>query len=480
MTKQRSFFNEGSQPYQYPSTTLLSATPPKQDINISEQHKASAAQMLEVLKNYRIKASHANMVCGPSVTRYEVELAAGVRLSSLTRLADDIAMAFGTNGVTIAPVIGKPGIVGIDIPNKSESTVYIRELLDSSEYGIIERPTTFVLGRDIYGNSIFADIENLRHLFIAGKIGSGKSVLVNSIITSLLYKASPDQLLFIMADPDLAGLSVYNGIPHLILPVITDPTLVVGMLEYVLVKIDQRNRQFKTRNKLSISDYNEEILRENSGMPMPRILIILEEIADLLQTVYKDVEPKLSLIAQKAHIFGIHLILSTKKPEAKIITPNIKANIPSRIAFAVNSSLDSQNIIEKSGAESLSGRGDMLFLPMGALSPLRVKGCYISLEDVQRVVENIRVPEIPREKAPPIKNEVHDDNDPLLHTAVEVIFQTGQASVSMLQRRLKLGYARAARLMDQMESMGIVGEFEGSAPRRILVSPEEWARRREQ
>ncbi|MCL1807317.1 MAG: DNA translocase FtsK [Oscillospiraceae bacterium] len=481
-------------PYRFPAASLLTATRPSMESmsgKNEEELKNNAERLVGALQSFGIGASVLNITRGPSVARYEIEPESGVKLASLTSRADDIALSLGAVGVHIAPVPGKANVVGVEVPNRMVSTVYIRDLIDSPEFAALKSPTSFVLGRDITGQNIVADMAKLTHLLIAGTTGSGKSVCMNTLITSMLYKASPDELRFIMVDPKMVELGVYNGIPHLLSPVVTDPKRAAEALEWAVTEMDRRYNLLMQRGKRDIISYNEDIAREADGEPMPRIVIIIDEMADLMMVAHKEVETAVARIAQKARACGVHLILATQRPEAKVVTGIIKANTPSRIAFAVKGNLDSRIILDTGGAEKLVGRGDMLFLPIGAPKPVRVQGCYVSDEEVSRVVEFISkhseanyseemIAHLQQHDAAPNGDfgrgtgDIHTDVDPMLSAAIEAIIESGQGSTSYLQRRLKLGYARAARLMDEMEERGIVGPFEGSKPRTVLITPEEW------
>ncbi|MDR1693316.1 MAG: DNA translocase FtsK [Oscillospiraceae bacterium] len=482
---------EDAEPYRKPPVSLLTATKPGQIADTSEELKSNGDRLLAALLSFGIGASIIQVTRGPSVTRYEIEPESGVKLATITSRSDDIALALGAVGVHIAPVPNKVNAVGVEVPNKLVSTVYIRDLIDSPEFAAADSPTAFVLGRDITGQNIVADIAKLTHLLIAGTTGSGKSVCMNTLITSMLYKASPEELRFIMVDPKMVELGVYNGIPHLYSPVVTEPKRAAEALEWAVTEMDKRYGLLMQRGKRDIIAYNEEVSKEPGGVPMPRIVIIIDEMADLMMVARKEVETAVARIAQKARACGVHLILATQRPEAKVVTGIIKANTPSRIAFAVKANLDSRIILDTGGAEKLVGRGDMLYLPMNAPKPLRVQGCFVSSEEVERVVHYIRGSGEPNystdmlaflegkngESAPSGGGggaPSGEGADPMLPAAIEAIVESGQGSTSYLQRRLKLGYARAARLMDEMEERGIVGPFEGSKPRQVLITPEQW------
>ncbi|MDR1669931.1 MAG: DNA translocase FtsK [Oscillospiraceae bacterium] len=483
---------ESPEPYRRPPVALLTATKPGQIADASEELKSNGDRLLSALQSFGIGASIIQVTRGPSVTRYEIEPEPGVKLATITSRSDDIALALGAVGVNIAPVPNKVNSVGVEVPNKLVSTVYIRELIDSPEFSAMESPTSFVLGRDITGQNIVADIAKLTHLLIAGTTGSGKSVCMNTLITSMLYKATPEELRFIMVDPKMVELGIYNGIPHLLSPVVTEPKRAAEALEWAVAEMDKRYGLLMQRGKRDIIAYNEEVSREADGVPMPRIVVIIDEMADLMMVARKEVETAVARIAQKARACGVHLILATQRPEAKVVTGIIKANTPSRIAFAVKANLDSRIILDTGGAEKLVGRGDMLYLPMNAPKPLRVQGCFVSSEEVERVVSYIRgdaEPNYSPDMLAFLDNKSAGEGapyggsggavpeeaaDPMLPAAIEAIIESGQGSTSYLQRRLKLGYARAARLMDEMEERGIVGPFEGSKPRQVLITQEQW------
>lgn len=477
-------------PYRYPPVTLLTPTRPGQLMDASEEMKLNMSRLVEVLQNFGIGATISHVTRGPSVTRYELELESGVKLSRLTGLADDIALALGAVGVNISPVQEKANVVGVEVPNKLVSTVYIRDLIAADTFKNKESPTSFVIGRDISGQNVVGDIAKLTHLLIAGTTGSGKSVCMNSLITSILYKASPEDVRFIMVDPKIIELGIYNGIPHLLAPVVTDPKKAAEALEWAVVEMERRYGLLLERGKRDLESYNETVRGLEDVKPLPRIIIIIDEMADLMMIARKDVETSIARIAQKARACGVHLVLATQRPMASVVTGIIKANIPSRIAFAVASNLDSRIILDTGGADKLVGRGDMLYLPVGAPKPTRVQGCYISTEEVDRVVEYVKQSgqtqyseSIMRHMETSGEGKQQSSGaggladgaeDSMLPAAIEVIIEAGQGSTSFLQRRLKLGYARAARLMDMMEERGIVGPFEGSKPRQVLITQEQW------
>ena len=437
------------------------------------------------------------MTRGPSVTRYEVELDQGVRLNKLTNLADDIALALGATGVRIAPIPDKISMVGIEVPNKLVSPVYIHDVIDSSEFRDNPSKVSFAVGRDISNRNVVGNIAKLPHLLIAGTTGSGKSVCTNSLIISLLYKATPEEVRLIMVDPKMVELGIYNGIPHLLIPVVTDPKKAAGALQWAVVEMMKRYRAFSEIGVRDLASYNAHAAKTEGMEKMPQIVVVIDELADLMLVAAKEVEESICRVAQMGRAAGMHLIIATQRPSADVITGLMKANIPSRIAFAVASSLESRIILDTTGAEKLVGRGDMLYFPLGSGKPTRVQGCLISDQEVAAVVDYVKqnsgsaqyddqvMQEIEQHAAEKEKGSKgvggsspvdhgEEEYDELINAAIEVVLETGQASVSMLQRRLKLGYARAARLVDQMEEKGIVGPFEGSKARQLLITKEQW------
>ncbi|MCL2082447.1 MAG: DNA translocase FtsK [Oscillospiraceae bacterium] len=485
-------------PYKYPPIDLLNPARQTKRADTAGEVLKHKDRLAESLENFSINGEIINHIRGPSVTRYDLKLGTGVRLSTLTSRSEDIALALGVIAVNIAPVAGKVNVVGIEVPNTTVSTVYIRELIESGNFQEATKATAFVLGRDISGSNIVCDITKLVHLLIAGTTGSGKSVCINSLIVSLLYKASPDELKFIMIDPKMVELGRYNGIPHLLTPVVNDPREAAEALEWAVVEMDNRFKKLMEYGKRDIDSYNQSIKGDPEGKPMPRIVVIIDEMADLMMVAGKEVETAIARVAQKARACGIHLILATQRPEAKVVTGIIKANIPSRIGLMVKSNINSRIILDESGAEKLVGYGDMLYLPYNAPRPLRVQGCFVDEPEVERVVsflkENVGEAEYSEdikahmENATKMGKDLPDSGaspggtpdtlsqeDDMLPSAIELTIEAGQASTSYLQRRLKLGFARAARLMDMMEERGIVGPNEGAKPRQVLYTPEQWA-----
>ena len=484
--------------YCYPPIDLLKL-PGKNSSDGTAEMRENSRRLNETLASFKIEAHIINVTRGPSVTRYEVELEKGVRLSKLTTAADDIALSLGASGVRIAAVPGKISVVGIEVPNKAVTTVSLREVIDSSEFNNAKSMSSFAVGKDIGGNCIVGNIAKLPHMLIAGTTGSGKSVCMNSIIISLLYKASPDDVKLIMVDPKMVELGIYNGIPHLLIPVVTDPKKAAGSLQWAVTEMMRRYKAMSDAGVRDLESYNSIMISENEPeKKLPQVVVIIDELADLMLVAAKEVEESICRIAQMGRASGIHLIIATQRPSADVITGLMKANIPSRIAFAVASAMESRIILDTQGAEKLVGRGDMLYAPIGNGKPRRVQGCFVSDPEVEAVATYVKsnfvsdydqqiMDEIEKKAAQtgnkaaaataadPDPNCEELDGDEMLPAAVDVILETGQASVSMLQRRLKLGYARAARIVDEMEEKGIVGPFQGSKPRSILVTKEQWA-----
>ncbi|MBQ7345636.1 MAG: DNA translocase FtsK [Oscillospiraceae bacterium] len=460
--------------------------------------RENTRRLNETLASFKIEAHIINVTRGPSVTRYEVELEKGVRLNKLTTVADDIALSLGASGVRIAAVPGKISVVGIEVPNRAVTMVSLREVIDSPEFNKAKSKSSFAVGKDIGGSCIVGNIAKLPHMLIAGTTGSGKSVCMNSIIISLLYKASPDDVKLIMVDPKMVELGIYNGIPHLLIPVVTDPKKAAGSLQWAVTEMMRRYKAMSDAGVRDLESYNSIVESEEEGTKLPQVVVIIDELADLMLVAAKEVEESICRIAQMGRAAGIHLIIATQRPSADVITGLMKANIPSRIAFSVASAMESRIILDTQGAEKLVGRGDMLFAPIGSGKPLRVQGCFVSDPEVEAVASYVKenyitsydqtvMEEIERKAvqtgnrssaADPEPNAEELDGDEMLPAAVDVILETGQASVSMLQRRLKLGYARAARIVDEMEEKGIVGPFQGSKPRAILITKEQWEARK--
>ena len=465
----------------------------------TEEMRENSRRLNETLASFRIDAHIINVTRGPSVTRYEVELDKGVRLNKLTGCADDIALSLGAPSVRIAAVPGKISIVGIEVPNRTVTTVSLREVIDSAEFNRSKSKSSFAVGKDIGGSCIIGNIAKMPHMLIAGTTGSGKSVCMNSLIISLLYKAGPEDVKLIMIDPKMVELANYNGIPHLMIPVVTDPKKAAGSLQWAVTEMMRRYKTMSDAGVRDLESFNSIIIAEG-GMKIPQLVVIIDELADLMLVAAKEVEDSICRIAQMGRAAGIHLVIATQRPSADVITGLMKANIPSRIAFSVASSLESRIILDTQGAEKLVGKGDMLFAPIGAGKPLRVQGCFVTDAEVEAVTSYVKdnyiadynqqvLKEIEKNAAQtgkkpaataadPEPNSEELDGDEMLPQAVDVILETQQASVSMLQRRLKLGYARAARIVDEMEEKGIVGPFQGSKPRAILITKEQWEARK--
>ncbi len=477
--------------YCYPPIDLLKM-PLGGMLDGTSEMRAYSELLKDALASFKIDAHIINVTRGPSITRYEVELEKGVRLSKLTSASEDLALSLGATGVRIAAIPDKISVVGIEVPNRAVNMVSLREVIDSPEFNKAKSKASFAVGKDIGGSCIIGNITRLPHMLIAGTTGSGKSVCMNSIIISLLYKASPDDVKLIMVDPKMVELGVYNGIPHLLIPVVTDPKKAAGSLQWAVSEMMRRYKAMSDAGVRDLESYNS-IASMEDGKKLPQVVVIIDELADLMLVAAKEVEESICRIAQMGRAAGIHLIIATQRPSADVITGLMKANIPSRIAFSVASAMESRIILDTQGAEKLVGKGDMLFAPIGSGKPKRVQGCFVSDSEVEAVATYVKthydttydqqvMEEIEKAAAKESKNTVADveansdelDGDEMLPAAVDVILETGQASVSMLQRRLKLGYARAARIVDEMEEKGIVGPFQGSKPRAILITKEQW------
>lgn len=476
---------ENSIQYRYPVFELL-----KDEPDIGGNSKTSRNQVLEgakkleeTLASFGVSAKVINVTRGPTVTRYELQPSAGVKVSRIVNLADDIALNLAASGVRLeAPIPGKAAI-GIEVPNKEVNMVLAREVLESQEFSHHPSKLAFAIGKDISGECVVADIAKMPHLLIAGATGSGKSVCINSLIVSLLYKASPEEVKLLMIDPKVVELGIYNGIPHLLIPVVTEPKKAAGALNWAVQEMVNRYKLFADKAVRDLKGFNELMKKTGEQPPLPQIVIIIDELADLMMVAPNDVEDAICRLAQMARAAGMHLVIATQRPSVDVITGVIKANIPSRISFAVSSQIDSRTILDMAGAEKLLGRGDMLFHPVGKPKPLRLQGANITDAEVEKVVDFIKAQ----------CNAVYDDdiieeinsedggfenpdevNDELLPRAIELVVDSGQASVSLIQRKFRVGYARAARIVDQMEARGIIGGYEGSKPRQILMSKQQW------
>ena len=486
--------------YDYPPIDLLDRNTSDNYIEAGAELRINAQRLADTLRSFGVDASAGDVIRGPAITRYEFTLEQGVKLNKVTNLADDIALALGASGVRIAPIPDKISVVGIEVPNKTVSPVLIRDVIESRSFLEHRSAVAFAVGRDIGNKDIVGDISRLPHVLIAGTTGSGKSVCTNSLIISLLYKSSPEDVRFIMVDPKMVELAPYNGIPHLLIPVVTDPKKAAGALQWAVFEMMKRYKTFSELGVKKLEEYNAIAASGRRGpdgeeLPhMASVVVVIDELADLMLVAAKEVEESICRVAQMGRAAGMHLVIATQRPSADVITGLMKANIPSRIAFAVASSLESRIILDATGAEKLVGRGDMLYAPLGSGKPIRVQGCFITPEEIDRVVKHVKSTgetQYSDEVMQKIEESVQDkdkkgggsnaaaaaddgEGDELLPAAVEVILETGQASVSMLQRRLKLGYSRAARLVDQMEERGYVGPFEGSKPRQLLITRAKW------
>lgn len=508
---------EKKEKYSYPPVQLLRLNPDSDDSQAMRELEGNATKLMETLDSFGVKVSISNICRGPSVTRYELKPAPGVKINKITNLADDIALSLAAEGVRIeAPIPGKAA-VGIEVPNKCVSMVTMRELIDSNEFRKAQSTLTCVLGKDISGNIVTADLSKMPHLLIAGTTGSGKSVCVNSLLMSILFRATPDEVKLLLVDPKMVEFSKYKGLPHLLIPVVSDAKKAAGALNWAVTEMMQRYKMFSEYDCKDITSFNslvesnlqyiddnkeedEDACMEINGLPVPkekmsRIVIAIDELADLMMVAAKEVEDAICRLAQMARAAGMHLVLATQRPTVNVITGLIKANIPSRIALKVSTSQDSRIILDFSGAESLIGRGDMLFLPTGAPKPMRVQGCYASDEEIEGVTAYIKKShhaqynEEVEEKIRRIAAEEMEKNskdtggdddieiDDKMEEAIKYVIDAGQASTSMLQRRLRVGYARAGRMIDDMEKMGIVGPYQGAKPREVLITYQDWLER---
>ncbi len=481
-----------TQEYVYPSIELLNRAS-RSSMDATAEMRDNSKRLADALQSFGVTPHIVDVIRGPSVTRYELELESGVKLSKITNLSEDIALALGAQGVRISAIPDKISVVGIEVPNKVVNTVYAREVIGSSVFTDKKSRVSFAVGKDISGTCIIGDIAKMPHMLIAGTTGSGKSVCMNTLIISLLYKARPDEVKMIMVDPKMVELGIYNGIPHLLIPVVTDPKKAAGALQWTVTEMLRRYTLMSDEGVRDLESYNKAVANDPDREKLPQVVVVIDELADLMLVAAKEVEESICRIAQMGRASGIHLVIATQRPSADVITGTMKANIPSRIAFSVSSAMESRIILDMPGAEKLVGKGDMLFAPHGQGKPQRVQGCFITDDEVSRVVQAIKansasdyshevMEQIEKraeqgnksghgETAPPPPT---DGSDEMLPAAVEVILETGQASVSMLQRRLKLGYARAARIVDEMEEKGIVGPFEGAKPRQLLITREQW------
>lgn len=475
--------------YEYPPVELLSKPSKKTLKGGAKALTDTATRLQKTLYSFGVSAKVENVSVGPAITRYELKPAEGVRVSKIANLADDIALNLAAETIRIeAPIPGKQA-VGIEVPNREREAVHLREVLDSEEFKKNKSKLTVALGKDVAGNIELADISKMPHVLIAGSTGSGKSVCINTIITSIIYNAKPSEVKFVMVDPKVVELSVYNGIPHLLIPVVTDPRKAAGALAWAVQEMDNRYNLFAEKGVRDLKGYNKAVENNAETGKLPQIVIIIDELADLMMVAKNDVEDAICRLAQKARAAGMHLVIATQRPSVDVITGLIKANVPSRIAFAVSSQVDSRTILDSIGAEKLLGKGDMLYFPSGAPKPSRVQGAFVTDDEVEKIVDFVKSngtatysedilesiennnktdKEIAQEHAE------DDETDPFLMDAIQTVVETGQASTSFIQRRFKVGYARAGRIIDQMEERGVISGYQGSKPREVLMTLEKW------
>ena len=476
--------------YEYPPVELLSKGNKKALKGGAKALTDVATKLQKTLYSFGVQAKVENVSVGPAITRYELKPAEGVRVSKIANLADDIALNLAAETIRIeAPIPGKQA-VGIEVPNTEKETVHFRDVVESDEFQDAKSRLSVALGKDVAGNMAIADIAKMPHALIAGATGSGKSVCINTIITSIIYKAKPSEVKFVMVDPKVVELSVYNGIPHLLIPVVTDPKKAAGALAWAVQEMDNRYNVFAQKGVRDLKGYNALAEKEEGMGKLPQIVIIIDELADLMMVAAKEVEDSICRLAQKARAAGMHLIIATQRPSVDVITGIIKANVPSRIAFSVSSQVDSRTILDQVGAEKLLGKGDMLFYPSGSPKPSRVQGAFVSDEEVEKIVsfvksngeatynedilESIENSNKTDKELAAETGDPDDDTDPFLMEAIDIVVETGQASTSFIQRRFKVGYARAGRIIDQMEERGVISGYQGSKPRQVLMTMERW------
>ena len=477
--------------YVYPPIDILSKMEKASLKGGTKSLTDTAARLQKTLYSFGVSAKVENVTVGPAITRYELKPAEGVRVSKIANLADDIALNLAAETIRIeAPIPGKQA-VGIEVPNKQKEMVGLREVIESEAFKNNDSKLSLALGKDVAGSSVIANIAKMPHVLIAGSTGSGKSVCINTIITSIIYNSKPSEVKLVMVDPKVVELSVYNGIPHLLIPVVTDPKKAAGALAWAVQEMDNRYNLFAEKGVRDLVGYNKAAEHEETGK-LPQIVIIIDELADLMMVAAKEVEESICRLAQKARAAGMHLVIATQRPSVDVITGLIKANVPSRIAFAVSSQVDSRTILDQVGAEKLLGKGDMLYFPSGASKPTRVQGAFVSDEEVEQIVnfvksngtavysEDILDTIENGEKDEQIKNlaadqAAEDDTDPFLQDAIDTVVETGQASTSFIQRKFKVGYARAGRIIDQMEERGVISGYQGSKPREVLWTLEKLA-----
>ena len=480
--------------YRYPPLSLLDESSTNVSGNSEKELQKNGELLVNTLKDFGINTRLSDIVRGPAVTRYELEPSAGVKISRITGLADDIALRLATTGVRIEAPIPNKAAVGIEVPNKARNTVCLRSLLDTADFRTAKGKLTVALGQDIEGNTVMTDLAKMPHLLIAGTTGSGKSVCTNSMIQSVLFRARPDEVKMILIDPKKVEFGVYNGIPHLLVPVVTDPRKAAGALGWAVNEMLKRYQMFAEANVRDIAGYNEMARTGEDIKPLPLILIVIDELADLMMAAANEVEDSICRLAQMARAAGMHMVIATQRPSVDVITGLIKANIPSRLALTVASGTDSRTILDANGAEKLLGYGDMLFMPVGQSKPRRVQGCFVTNKEIERVIDFLKNADKPLEYDQEIINEIEkqaaaagrassrgesmeddeDDADEALPQAIKIAVESGQISTTLLQRKLRLGYSRAGRIMDQMEQRGIVGPNVGSKPREVLITRQQW------
>ncbi len=481
--------------YRYPPLSLLDESPVTAAGNSERELRLNGELLVNTLKDFGINTRLSDVTRGPAVTRYELEPSAGVKISRITGLADDIALRLATTGVRIEAPIPNKAAVGIEVPNKARNTVRLRSLLDTADFRTAKGKLTVALGQDIEGNAVMTDLAKMPHLLIAGTTGSGKSVCTNSMIQSVLFRARPDEVKMILIDPKKVEFGVYNGIPHLLIPVVTDPRKAAGALGWAVNEMLKRYQMFAEANVRDVAGYNEMARTSDTLKPLPLILIVIDELADLMMAAANEVEDSICRLAQMARAAGMHMVIATQRPSVDVITGLIKANIPSRLALTVASGTDSRTILDANGAEKLLGYGDMLFMPVGQSKPRRVQGCFVTNKEIERVIEFLKNADKPLEYDQEIIDEIEkqaaaagrassrgdamddddgDDADEALPQAIEIAVEAGQISTSMLQRKMRFGYARAGRIIDQMEQRGIIGPSAGSKPREVLITRQQW------
>ena len=479
--------------YEKPPLDCLEVNKHAKNLKYEEELKTNATKLVDTLKSFGVETRIVDICRGPSVTRYEIQPAAGVKISRITNLADDIALNLAAGGIRIEAPIPNKAAVGIEVPNKNRATVTLREIIDTDQYRNAKSKLFVALGKDIAGNCTYADLAKMPHLLVAGTTGSGKSVCLNAMIVSILYNATPDEVKLLMIDPKQVEFTVYNGIPHLIVPVVSDPRKASGALAWAVTEMLTRYKMFSDNNVRDISGYNS--ICESIGQPkLPQIVIFIDELSDLMMAAPHEVEDSICRLAQMARAAGMHLVIATQRPSVDVITGLIKANIPSRLSLKVSSQIDSRTIIDSAGAEKLLGNGDMLFYPVGIAKPIRIQGCFLSDKEVETVVDHIKqqeqsayddevMQEIERQAVMDKKKSSGTDDDgedgeteadEMIPKAIEVVVDAQMASTTLLQRKLKLGYARAARIIDNLEERGIIGPYEGSKPRKVLISKQQW------